>query len=89
MERIMEFPVSTGQGARLIGSIEPKMNDLVRRGLVSPAPPVVAGRRHWSPGHIAQAAQCLGLLTDDLRRRLSPGGDVTEQGSDVGSEVLE
>jgi hypothetical protein len=61
---------STGAAAALLGSIEPKLADLVRRGKVLPPPRVIAGRRLWDCSHVLQAAEHLGLLTDDLRQRL-------------------
>lgn len=64
----LQFPVSTGQVARRLGVSEPRLNDLVRRGKVCPAPFVVAGRRAWEETHIRQAAQILGIT--DIERRL-------------------
>lgn len=62
--------LSTGQAARLLGITEPKLADLVRRGKVEPAPPVIAGRRLWGLPDVLKAAAEMGLLTDDLRARL-------------------
>lgn len=57
----MQYPISTGQVARLLGTTEPHLAECVRRGRVSPRPPVLAGRRLWSPKHVAQVAAALGL----------------------------
>ena len=62
----MKYPISTGQAARLLGVIEPRLAETVRRGKVWPPPPVLAGRRLWSREHVRQAAQYLGLLNQDL-----------------------
>ena len=70
-EASMEFPISTGQAGELIGTTEPKLSEEVRRGRVSPPPRVSAGRRLWHPEHLLQAAENLGLLTDELREKLS------------------
>jgi len=55
----MQYPASTGQVARVLGVTEPQLAETVRRGKVDP-PPVIAGRRLWSPAHILQAAEALG-----------------------------
>lgn len=44
--------LSTGQVAELKGTTEPAINDLIRRRLFTPIPPVVAGRRQWQPEHV-------------------------------------
>lgn len=67
----MGFPLSTGQAAAVIGSTEPKLAEEVRRGRVTPPPAIFAGRRLWRRQHLLQAAESLGLLTEDLRKRLS------------------
>jgi hypothetical protein len=66
----MDYPLSTGQAARLLPATEPKLNDLIRRGRIRPEPPILAGRRLWRREHLLQAAKALGLLTDDLRAKL-------------------
>ena len=68
---IMQQPKSTGDAARQLGVTEPRLNGLIRRGRVRPEPPIVAGRRLWAPEHVLQVAESLGLLTDELRERLS------------------
>lgn len=70
----MQFPLSTGQAAAVIGSTEPKLAEEVRRGRVTPPPVVFAGRRLWGPQHLIQAARNLGLLTEELAEKLLPGG---------------
>jgi hypothetical protein len=66
----MRHPLYTGQAASVVRTTEPILNDLIRRGRITPSPAVIGGRRHWNEDQILQAAECLGLLTDDLRRRL-------------------
>ena len=66
----MNFPLSTGQAARFLKSTEPQLAETVRRGHVLPEPPILAGRRLWSPRHVLQAAEALGLLNDELRAQL-------------------
>ena len=66
----MKLPASTGQSADRLGVIEPRLNDLVRRGKIVPEPPILAGRRLWALEHLLQAAEALGVLTDDLRAEL-------------------
>ena len=63
--------LSTGEAARAIGTTEPRLNGLIRRGAINPAPPLVAGRRLWSFEHLLQAARLFDLLPDELRERLS------------------
>ena len=66
----MKFPLSTGQAAQVIRTIEPRLAETVRRGKVRPEPPILAGRRLWSREHLIQAAEALGLLTSELRAEL-------------------
>jgi hypothetical protein len=61
---------ATGEVARLLNETEPRLNNLIRRGRLSPPPPIHAGRRAWTSSHIIQAAKLLGVLTDELRARL-------------------
>ena len=56
----MPDALSTGQVAALLAVPEPKLNDLIRRGKINPAPCVSAGRRVWQPQHVRQAADLLG-----------------------------
>lgn len=65
------LPLTTGTAAELIGTTEPRLSETVRRGHVTPPPPILAGRRLWGPEHLIQAAEALGLLTDDLRAAIS------------------
>lgn len=67
----MEYPISTGRAAELLGTTEPKLPEEVGRGRVTPRPAVLAGRRLWGPQHLLQAAKKLGLLTEELREKLS------------------
>lgn len=64
------LPLTTGASAILIGTTEPRLAETVRRGHVTPPPPILAGRRLWSRDHLLQAAEVLGLLTDELRATL-------------------
>ncbi|MCC7172996.1 MAG: hypothetical protein IT459_21280 [Planctomycetes bacterium] len=70
----MLYPLSTGQAARILGTTEPKLAETVRRGKVAPEPTIVAGRRLWERDQLLQAAEHLGLLTEELRAEL--GGEV-------------
>lgn len=67
----IRFPLSTGQAARVIKSTEPDLAETVRRGHVKPEPPILAGRRLWHRNQLLQAAEALGLLTDELRAELT------------------
>jgi hypothetical protein len=58
----MRFPASTGQVAVLLRCTEPKLNDLIRRGKILPAPIVSAGRRLWHEDQVRQAAEALDSL---------------------------
>jgi hypothetical protein len=68
---LMDCPAFTGDVARCLGVIEPRLNDVIRKGGVSPLPKVVGGRRLWEREQILQAAEYLGVPTDDLRLRLN------------------
>ena len=61
------LPITTGAAAALLGTTEPRLAETVRRGHVTPPPPILAGRRLWSREHLLQAAEALSLLTEDLR----------------------
>ena len=61
------LPTTSGAAAALLGTTEPRLAETVRRGHVTPPPPILAGRRLWSREHLLQAAEALGLLTEDLR----------------------
>lgn len=65
------FPMPTGRAARLLGITEPKLAETVRRGAVTPEPPILAGRRLWDAAHVLQAAEHLGLADDELCARLA------------------
>lgn len=66
----MQFPMFTGDAARFVKTTEPQLSEAVRRGKVSPRPRILAGRRLWEREQLLQAADYLGLLTDDLRAAL-------------------
>lgn len=70
MNATIRPPLSTGELASLLRTTEPQLAETVRRGKVTPAPRVVAGRRLWEPFHIRQAARHLGLLDEELERQL-------------------
>ncbi len=57
----MQLPKSTGEAAKALGVSEPRLNDLIRRGRINPAPRLFAGRRLWEVTHIRQAARVLGV----------------------------
>ena len=67
---IIPSPLPTGEVARLLHSTEPRVAETVRRGHVDPPPTIAAGRRLWSNDQVLQAAEALGLLTDELRAKL-------------------
>lgn len=75
----LQFPASTGHVAHLFGVSEPRLNDLVRRGKIAPAPDVFAGRRAWKEAHVRQAAEALGIHNID---RLLAGEMMGEGGDD-------
>lgn len=74
-------PLFTGEVARLLGTTEPPLSELVRRGKITPAPDVTAGRRQWQVFHIIQAAIALGL-GDQIDDILSNAGIKEEEASD-------
>ncbi len=80
----MEFPLSTGHAASVIGSTEPKLSEEVRRGRITPRPRVFAGRRLWHRDQVVQAAQNLGLFTQELAERLG-GAGIAQSDQEVGS----
>lgn len=63
--------LTTGAAAKALGTTEPRLADTVRRGHVTPPPPILAGRRLWSLKHLLQAADALDLPTDELRQQLT------------------
>ena len=56
--------LTTGEVAALLGTSEPRINDLVRRGKIDPAPLPRAGRRSWEQPDIERAARALGISFD-------------------------
>jgi hypothetical protein len=55
------YPVFTGDAARLIGTTERRLNELIRDGQIIPPPRILGGRRLWEEAHVRQAADVLGL----------------------------
>lgn len=74
MKRIL----STGQAAELLRTTEPRLNDLIRRGKILPAPAVVSGRRLWESEHIESAARNLGVSIAE------PEGSLAQEQSPLG-----
>ena len=66
----MPTALNTGRAAALLGSTEPALNDLIRKGRITPPPEVIAGRRIWQAQHVLQAAEILGVLSPELRTHL-------------------
>jgi hypothetical protein len=64
------LPMTTGSATSLLKVTESQLTETVRRGLVQPPPPILAGRRLWHRPHLLQAAQALNILTDELRAQL-------------------
>lgn len=62
------YPVFTGDAARLIGTSERRLNELIRDGQITPPPRVVGGRRLWEEHHVQRAAAILG-------RTIAPAAD--------------
>ena len=70
-------PPSKAVRARCTAHADPRPTldcDLGDDGRIRPEPVIVAGRRLWSADQVRQAAEALGLVTDDLRAEL--GGEV-------------
>lgn len=57
----MKYPATTGAVAEALSVSEPRLNDLIRRGKIHPAPRVSGGRRFWEHEHFVQAALLLGI----------------------------
>jgi|SRR5688572_1895149 len=77
----MSYPITTGQGAAVLGVTEPQLSETVRRGKVRPAPWIVAGRRLWFAEHLIQAATALGILTPKLQAAI-------DKAAPLGGEAL-
>jgi len=60
--------LTTGRAAAILGTTEPRLAELVRRGRIHPQPNVIAGRRLWSREHVLQAARYLELDLDEVAR---------------------
>ena len=69
----MDFPLSTGRAAALLGVSEPQLAEQVRRGRIRPSPPIFAGRRMWQARHLIQAAQALGVAVPDTEGLIEAG----------------
>lgn len=69
---------SSGATACLLGTTEPRLNGLIRRGKIVPQPELIAGRRAWGALHIALAAHHLGVALPNelLKRAVSEGFEV-------------
>ena len=52
--------LTTGGAAKALGTTEPRLNDLIRRGRID-SPPMSGGRRLWTRTHLEQAAKAVGL----------------------------
>lgn len=52
---------TTGEVAAELRTSEPRINDLIRRGKIAPAPSVRGGRRFWLQVDIERAARALGV----------------------------
>jgi len=61
----MNRQLTTGEVARTLATTEPRLNDLIRRGKITPAPVVLVGRRAWEETHIRQAAKVLDVRDID------------------------
>ena len=64
------FPITTGQVATFLGTTEPRLGELVRRGRVDP-PHITSGRRLWEAHHVLQAARALGVPMERLEGALA------------------
>ena len=77
--------LSSGAVASLLGTTEPRLNGLIRRGKIAPLPELIAGRRAWAALHISQAASALGVtLPEELRKRAVAEGVETDGGEGAG-----
>lgn len=68
---VAKLPLSTGEAARVLGTTEPRLAELVRRGLIQPTPEIVAGRRLWYAVHLRQAGKRLRLLDSVVFLRIA------------------
>jgi hypothetical protein len=66
----MQFPLTTGSAAQVLGTTERRLAETVRRGHVSPPPTILAGRRLWTLDQVLQAAEALGILDDNSQARI-------------------
>lgn len=80
----MTEPLSTGAAARLLGTTEPRLAELVRRGKIHPEPVIVAGRRLWGLEALQQAAEHLGVHPDSIPSRVRRWGGGAQSPADEG-----
>lgn len=66
----MEYPLSTGQCARLLNISERTLSEAVRRGIIQSEIPILAGRRLWSAAAVREAAHHLGVSLANLAEEL-------------------
>lgn len=83
----MFFPCSTGEGAKLLGTSEPRLAETVRRGRLKPSPPIIAGRRLWSPLQLRTAAQLLGVLTNEIEDALRDAIAATDRAAEAAPPI--
>lgn len=73
--------LSTGAVARLIDVPEARIQQVIRRGRVCPAPAVAAGRRLWTADQVRQAATHLNALSPEIEGEIASAfGETTEVG---------
>ena len=60
-----DFPISTGQVAKLLGVPEHRVSSQIRLGKLSP--PQSMGRRAWSAEHVLTVAKLLGRDSIQIR----------------------
>jgi len=77
----MNYPISTGQAARIVGATEPQLADALRRGKLECEPPIIAGRRLWHEQHVLAAARHFGVLTPRLVQTLASQAQESNDGS--------
>jgi DNA-binding transcriptional MerR regulator len=68
----VEYPVGSGEAARILGVTEPQLGSLMRRGRIQPPPRLLAGRRLWDEDHLIQAARALRVQDHGIE---DEGGD--------------
>lgn len=81
----MNYPITTGELARLLQTTEPQLGETVRRGRVVPAPAVVSGRRRWTREQALQAAEALGRPASAALAPLPAGNELEASLDQVGT----